>query len=276
MRLEGRVALVTGGGGGLGQGIARVFAREGAVVIVNDVRADAAEAVAASCREATPESDSMAADVSDADAVAAMFEGIRARWGRLDVLVNNAGISALERASSEGGTAGASAAPSSERLPEGLPEGPFSPGILDISNDTWHRMLRVHLDGTFFCTRAAVRLMAGRGGSIVCLSSIAGLAGVGPLHYSTAKGGILGFVRSLARQLGPAGIRVNAICPGAIDAGMTRLHDRTEIEAYLPQIPMGRLGTAEEIGRTALYLASDDSSYLTGQWLSPNGGSVIL
>jgi 3-oxoacyl-[acyl-carrier protein] reductase len=249
VKLDGRVALVTGGGGGLGRGIATTFATEGAAVIVNDVRADAAGEVADSCGGVR-----LVADVSDGAAVAAMFEHITERWGRLDVLVNNAGISALEGAS-------------------GRP----TPSILDIGDDMWHRMLRVHLDGTFFCTRAAVRLMAGAGGgSIVCISSIAGLAGIGPLHYSTAKGGILGFVRSLARQVGPMGIRINAICPGAIDAGMTKLHDQSEIDAYLPQVPLGRLGTPEEIGRTALYLASDDSSYTTGQWLSPNGGSVIL
>jgi 3-oxoacyl-[acyl-carrier protein] reductase len=270
VRLEGRVALVTGGGGGLGQGIAGVFAAEGATVVVNDIRADEAEAVARSCRTVSPASAALVADVADSGSVAGMFGEIGQRWGRLDVLVNNAGVSALEGFPSAGpaGAAGSGT---------GLPAGPNPPSILDISDDTWHRMLRIHLDGTFFCTRAAVALMAGgTGGSIVCISSIAGLAGVGPLHYSTAKGGILGFVRSLARQLGPAGIRINAICPGAIDAGMTKLHDRAEVEAYLPQVPLGRLGTAEEIGRAALYLASDDSSYTTGQWLSPNGGSVIL
>jgi 3-oxoacyl-[acyl-carrier protein] reductase len=264
VRLEGRVALVTGGGGGLGEAISSVFASEGATVIVNDIRAGAADAVAASCRSVSPDSAALVADIADNGAVAAMFDQIHQRWGRLDILVNNAGISALE---------GASEGDSEAEILPGLPN---PPSILAIADDTWHRMLRVHLDGTFFCTRAAVRLMSGRGGSIVCISSIAGLAGVGPLHYSTAKGGILGFVRSLARQVGPLGIRINAICPGAIDAGMTMLHDRSEIDAYLPQVPLGRLGAAEEIGRAALYLASDDSSYTTGQWLSPNGGSVIL
>jgi NAD(P)-dependent dehydrogenase (short-subunit alcohol dehydrogenase family) len=260
MKLEGRVALITGGGGGLGRATAVVLAGEGATVIVNDVNQDAAEATAMACREVAPEPNSQAlvADVSDSAAVTAMFEEITGRWGRLDVLVNNAGISSL----ADGAAATTPATPTTE--------------ILALSDETWHRMLRVHLDGTFFCTRGAVRLMAGRGtGSIICISSIAGLAGIGPLHYSTAKGGILGFVRSLARQVGPLGIRINAVCPGAIDAGMTKLHDREEVDAYLPMIPLGRLGEAEEIGRAVLYLASDDSSYTTGQWLSPNGGSVI-
>jgi 3-oxoacyl-[acyl-carrier protein] reductase len=261
VKLDGRVALITGGGGGLGRATAVVLAGEGAAVIVNDINQDAAEATAAACQAASPDSAALVADVSDSAAVAAMFGEITSRWGRLDVLVNNAGISSL---------ALDGAAPLKST-------GTRRPEILDLSDETWHRMLRVHLDGTFFCTRGAVRLMAGTGqGSIICISSIAGLAGIGPLHYSTAKGGILGFVRSLARQVGPLGIRINAVCPGAIDAGMTKLHDREEVEAYLPLIPLGRLGEAEEIGRAVLYLASDDSSYTTGQWLSPNGGSVIL
>jgi 3-oxoacyl-[acyl-carrier protein] reductase len=257
VKLEGRVALVTGAGGGLGRATATVLAAEGATVVVNDINRDAADATVAVCDGPAA---SLIADVSDSAAVAAMFEEVGRRWGRLDVLVNNAGISSLTGGAAPG-------PPPGERLPE----------ILQISDETWHRMLRVHLDGTFFCTRGAVGLMMeGGAGSIICISSIAGLAGIGPLHYSTAKGGILGFVRSLARQVGPLGIRINAVCPGAIDAGMTKLHDRTEVEAYLPQVPLGRLGTAEEIGRAVLYLASDDSSYTTGQWLSPNGGSVIL
>ena len=259
MKLDGRVALVTGAGGGLGRATAAILASEGAAVVVNDLDQDAADATVAACVASSPSSAAMITDVSDRASVTAMFEAIGRRWGRLDVLVNNAGISSL---------AGGAPGPSSD---------PKVPEILAISDDTWHRMLQVHLDGTFFCTQEAVRLMAGAGtGSIICISSIAGLAGIGPLHYSTAKGGILGFVRSLARQVGPLGIRINAVCPGAIDAGMTKLHDREEVDAYLPQIPLGRLGEAEEVGRAVLYLASDDSSYTTGQWLSPNGGSVIL
>jgi NAD(P)-dependent dehydrogenase (short-subunit alcohol dehydrogenase family) len=257
MKLDGRVALITGGGGGLGRATALVLAGEGAAVIVNDVNRDAAEATAAACGASSA---ALVADVSDSAAVKAMFDEITSRWGRLDVLVNNAGISSL----ADGPEATATT------------DAPPVPEILALRDEAWHRMLRVHLDGTFFCTRGAVRLMAARGkGSIICISSIAGLAGIGPLHYSTAKGGILGFVRSLARQLGPLGIRINAVCPGAIDAGMTKLHDREEVEAYLPLIPLGRLGEADEIGRAVLYLASDDSSYTTGQWLSPNGGAVI-
>jgi 3-oxoacyl-[acyl-carrier protein] reductase len=119
-------------------------------------------------------------------------------------------------------------------------------------------------------------MMADAGkGSVVCMSSIAGSVGMGPIHYSAAKGGILGFVRSVARVAGPLGIRVNAICPGAIDAGMTKVHPREMMAAVVPQVPLRRLGLAADIADTALYLASDLSAYVTGETISPNGGLSI-
>ena len=145
-----------------------------------------------------------------------------------------------------------------------------------MGRQRWRRMLAVHLDGTFYCTRAAVRMMTAQGaGSIVCISSIAGLAGIGPFHYAAAKGGILGLVRSLARDLGPIGIRINAVSPGAIDAGMTRTHKPEVVQAFVPTVPLRRLGHARDIAYAALHLASDESAYTTGQSLSPNGGVVI-
>jgi 3-oxoacyl-[acyl-carrier protein] reductase len=259
-RLEGRFALVTGAGGGLGSAIAERFAREGATVGINDIDADSAEAVAARCREHTPHSRSFVFDVSSSAAVAAAFAEVEDDWGTVDVLVNNAGVSA---------TTDASARPDMVFEPMKRP-------ITDISDENWHRMIGIHLNGTFYCTRAAVGMMAARrSGSIVCISSIAALAGIGAPHYSAAKGGILGLVRSLARSLGPEGIRVNAICPGSIDAGMATLYPPERRYRTVEAIPLGRLGTADEIASAALYLASDDSSYTTGQWLSPNGGLVI-
>jgi 3-oxoacyl-[acyl-carrier protein] reductase len=255
-RLADTFALVTGAGGGLGAAIAELFAREGAVVGVNDVRDEAAESVAQRCRQHSPRSEAMVADVSDPASVGEMFAHLEEKWGRLDVLVNNAGVSATSDISD-----GAN---------------PLERGIDDITDAQWHRMIGVHLNGTFFCTRAAVPMMTARQrGSIVCMSSIAGLSGFGPIHYSAAKGGILGLVRSLARSLGPAGIRVNAICPGAIDAGMTKAHAPEVRQSIVPSIPLRRLGAADDIAYAALYLASDESGYTTGQWLSPNGGLVI-
>jgi 3-oxoacyl-[acyl-carrier protein] reductase len=258
MLLEHRCALVTGGGGDLGRAICKAFAREGAAVAVNDLDAEAAATTAKECQELGVDARAIAADVSDSDAVGRMFDEVARWWERLDVLVNNAGISA-----------------SADKLPAPATS-TWERGLTQITDENWRRMLAVHLDGTFFCTRAAFPRMVDAGtGSIICMSSIAGSTGWGPIHYSAAKGGILGFVRSLARVAGPLGIRVNAVCPGAIDAGMTKVHPREMMEAVLPQIPLRRLGLAEDIADTALYLASDLSSYLTGATISPNGGLSI-
>jgi 3-oxoacyl-[acyl-carrier protein] reductase len=273
VQLDGRVAVVTGGGGGLGGASAEELASEGATVVVVDRDLDAAEAVAERCRATTPASRAARLDVSDSAAVRVLFDEVVARHGRIDVLVTAAGISsaadvAAAPADRHSGTATASGS--------GSTPPPYALDIGAITDDAWHRMLAVHLDGTFFCVRSVVPVMAASGrGSIVCFSSIAGLAGMGPLPYSAAKGGILGLVRSLARVVGPAGVRVNAVCPGAIDAGMTLNYPKEMTDGFAAQVPLGRLGTAREIGQAVVYLASDASSYTTGQWLSPNGGIVI-
>jgi NAD(P)-dependent dehydrogenase (short-subunit alcohol dehydrogenase family) len=260
-RLQGRYALVTGAGGGLGSAIAEMFAKEGAIVGVNDVDVDAAEAVADACRRHSPESRAVVFDVSSVTAVSEAFAELESDWGVIDVLVNNAGVSA---------TTDPSASPDMVFEPMKRP-------ITDISDQDWDRMIGVHLSGTFYCTRAAVAMMTPRhSGSIICISSIAALVGFGPLHYSAAKGGILGLVRSMARSLGPAGIRINAICPGSIDAGMATKYPPERRYRTVDSVPLGRLGTADEIAYAALYLASDESSYTTGQWMSPNGGLVIV
>jgi 3-oxoacyl-[acyl-carrier protein] reductase len=145
-----------------------------------------------------------------------------------------------------------------------------------MSDVGWTRMLEIHLNGAFFCAREAVKAMLGqRSGAIVNMSSIAGLAGMGPIHYATAKAGLLGFTRALAREVGARGIRVNAICPGAIDTPMTANVPAPIMKGMIAAVPLGRMGTADEIAAAALFLASDESSYLTGQWLSPNGGIFI-
>jgi NAD(P)-dependent dehydrogenase (short-subunit alcohol dehydrogenase family) len=260
--LDGRVAVVTGGGGGIGSAICEVLAERGATIVSVDNVGERAEATAARCREVAPASEGIELDVTGSAAVDAAFVGVAERHGRIDILVTAAGISAA-------------ADPESARDDSGSERG-VGVGIGAMSDASWSRMLAVHLDGTFFCARAAVPVMQQHGwGSIVCISSIAGLAGIGPLHYSAAKGGILGFVRSLARMVAPDNIRVNAVCPGAIDAGMTRNYPQSTIDAHLTQVPLGRLGTAREIGAAVAYFASDDGGYTTGAWLSPNGGVVI-
>jgi NAD(P)-dependent dehydrogenase (short-subunit alcohol dehydrogenase family) len=144
-----------------------------------------------------------------------------------------------------------------------------------MAHEAFTRMLAIHVGGTFLCTREAVKLM-GRGGSVITLSSIAGLAGWGPIHYASAKGAILGFTKAACRELGAMGIRINAIAPGVIDTPMTAGVDEAMLAPMVMMTPLGRKGTAEEIAATALYLASDESSFTTGQWLSPNGGLITI
>ncbi|HEV8299043.1 MAG TPA: SDR family NAD(P)-dependent oxidoreductase [Acidimicrobiales bacterium] len=266
-KLAGRVAVVTGGGGGLGGAVALALAGEGAVVVVSDVDAASATRVASECQEHVASSIGIAADVANSASVAALFDAVDARCGRVDILVTAAGISSTADTS----VARAIAPEGSVAVPPA-----YAVDIATIRDETWRQMLAVHLDGTFYCARAAVPRMAAAGaGSIVCFSSIAGTAGIGPLHYAAAKGGILGLVRGLARSVAASGIRVNAVCPGGIAAGMTLRHPRATLEEHAREVPVGRLGTAQEVAAAVLYLASDDASYTTGQVLSPNGGSVI-
>lgn len=272
MRLQDRVALVTGGGSGIGRAIALRFAAEGAFVVVNDVKRDAAQKTVGELDGGRGRA--IAADVSDSGQVRAMFEEIeRELGGRLDVLVNNAGIA---------GSAG-----DRERL-RPIAEARIAETLAGeirthwditqtMSDEAWHRMIGVHLDGTFFCTREALKLMSRvNRGAIINLSSVAALTGLDTVpHYSAAKGGILSFTRAVAREVGSRGIRVNAICPGYINTPMTSGVSPITQKLLIARTPLGRWGEPEEIAATALFLASDDSAFYTGQWLSPNGGLVI-
>jgi 3-oxoacyl-[acyl-carrier protein] reductase len=267
-RLEGKVALVTGGGAGLGEAIAHRYHGEGASVIVNDLDPGAAERVA-------KEVDGVehAADVSDPGAVRAMFAAVAERVGRLDVLVNNAGISGYEN-DPEGierraGVLG-------QQMAELMAGGPVETHLdltIETTDDDWRRMIAVHLDGTFFCVREALKIMGPQlSGCIVNMGSIMGTAGgAGAAAYSAAKAGILGLTRSVAREVVTRNIRVNAIAPGWIDTNMT-----APLGPLLPliaaQTPMGRLGEPDDVAWAAVYLASDEAKFVTGQVLSPNGG----
>jgi 3-oxoacyl-[acyl-carrier protein] reductase len=273
MRLSDRIALVTGGGSGIGRAIALRFAAEGARVVVNDVNAAAAKGVVGEL----PGGGGLAiqADVSDSGQVRAMFAEVERTLGGLDVLVNNAGI---------GSTGAGDSRPPRDAIGAQIMElfsGQRVTTHLDVTermtDEAWHRMIGVHLNGTFFCTREALRLMRARGrGAIINMSSVAALTGLESVpHYSAAKGGILALTRAVAREVGSRGIRVNAICPGFIDTPMTAPISELMRKAVLSRTPLGRWGEPEEIAATAAFLASDDASFITGQWLSPNGGLFI-
>ncbi len=274
MKLKDRIALVTGGGSGLGRAIALLFAEEGAHVVVNELRLETAEKTV-SALKGPAGGRAMQADVADSAQVKAMFATIERELGSLDILVNNAGIAFGP------GDDRAEVNRKSEALVMELLSGEGVQTHLDVtqnlSDESWRRMLAVHVDGTFFCTREALRLMSRRNrGAIVNLSSVAALTGLEVVpHYSAAKGAILAFTRAVARDVASRGIRVNAICPGYIDTPMTERMSPLIRAAVIARTPLRRTGEPEEVAATALFLVSDDSSFFTGQWLSPNGGLFI-
>ena len=275
MKLEGKVALITGAGSGIGRAVAQLFAQEGARVVANDLHAPAAKETVESLGARADAARAIQADVADSGQVKAMFAEVEREMGSLDVLVNNAGI------------AGTSAAERERLLQKSdarIMEMVSGQGVVthwditqDMTDEAWFSMIGVHLNGTFFCTREALRLMSRQNrGAIVNMSSVAGLMGLENVpHYSAAKAGILGFTRAVAREVGSRNIRVNAICPGFIDTPMTQQMSPLMRQAVTMRTPLGRWAEPEEVAKTALFLASDDSSFFTGQWLSPNGGLFI-
>lgn len=266
-RLKGKVALITGAARGLGAAIAQRFADEGALVVINDQSLDAARVTADRLG-----GHALSADVSSSEAVAAMFAELAKISPRLDILVNNAGISGLEGRNDIDQII-ALRVKQAEEISRGGPIETFLDGTLNTTDANWRRMLGVHVDGTFFCTREALKIMSPQmAGSIVNMASVMGTFGrPGSVPYSTAKAAILGFTRSLAHEVAPRNIRVNSIAPGWIDTDMTAPLGplRSSIAAHTP---LRRLGEPDDIAWAAVYLASDEAKFMTGQVISPNGG----
>jgi 3-oxoacyl-[acyl-carrier protein] reductase len=269
MKLDNKVALVTGGASGIGEAICRAYAREGARVAVLDVDRDAAMLTA----DVVGDAIAIVADVTDSPAVNRAVDEVETRLGPIDILVNNAGIlgqAQIDRATPRLEQQLAEAASGQITTPLDI--------TIELSDDEWRRMLAVHLDGTFHCTRAALCRMTERGrGTIINVASICGIEGctIAP-HYSAAKAGILGFTRAVAKDVIMRGIRVNAIAPGYVDTPMVgQLSDLTRAATTL-QTPIGRLGLPHEIASLAVYLASDDAAFFVGATLSPNGGLVTV
>jgi NAD(P)-dependent dehydrogenase (short-subunit alcohol dehydrogenase family) len=247
-KLEGKAAIVTGAGSGIGRAAALLFAREGASVAVADIRLDAARQVAGEIEQAGGRALPVAVDVGDPDQAAALVDGARAAFGALHVLYNNAGVNSA-------GT------------------------VVDTEEEDWDRCFRVNVKGIFLVSRRAVPHMA-EGGSIVNQASVAALVGVrGIAAYCAAKGAVVSLTRAMAVDLAPR-IRVNCLCPGTV---LTPLMEplmarrgggdvAAGVKLTAEKYPIGRLGTPEEIARAALFLASDDSSFFTGAAIVPDGG----
>ena len=262
-RLNGKTAVITGAGGGIGTATALRFASEGANIICQDLDGEAAKRTQKAVEEAGAKAMAWECDVADSSAIDKMFEAASSELGTINVLVNNAGV---DRIKGDG----------LEKIQSSLEQ------LAMMPDSSWQKMLDIHLNGAFYCTRAMSRHLIEKNendsltpGSIICISSIAGLSGWGPIHYAAAKGGLLGFVKSLARFLAPFKIRANAVCPGVIDTGMTQGIPKAMIDGLQMITPAGRLGTADDIASAILYLASDESDFVTGQAISPNGGLVI-
>ena len=269
MRMQDRVALVTGGASGIGAAIARAFDAEGARVAVLDLDLDAAHRVA----EGLAHGLAVGCDVTDRAAVDAAVDEVTQHWGTLDVLVNNAGAVGREEAER--------LTPRMEAQRAETATGRVTTALdaaLDLTDEQWRRTLASHLDGTFYCTRAALRVMSPRGsGVIVNMASICGLIGcAGAPHYSAAKAGVLGFTRAVAKDVIRHGIRVNAVAPGYVDTPFLEVQTPAFKAAQALAKPIGRLGTPEEVAAAVLFLAGDDASFFVGETLSPNGGLVTI
>jgi 3-oxoacyl-[acyl-carrier protein] reductase len=266
-RLPGKVAAVTGGGSGIGAAICHRLAAEGAQVAALDISLPTAQRTIKEIGGGL----AVEADVSDSAAVDAAIASVESGLGPLDILVNNAGAVGLDHVRR--------VSPLLERQRAERAAGRvWTPldALVRLTDEEWRSLLAVHLDGTFYCTRAAVRSMAARGtGVIVNMASICGIEGcTGHPHYSAAKAGILGFTRAAAKELIVSGIRVNAVAPGFVDTSRLKGALDAGRQAAATAAPAGRLGTPAEIAATVAFLASDDAAYFVGATLSPNGGLV--
>jgi 3-oxoacyl-[acyl-carrier protein] reductase len=246
MRLEDKVAIITGAGRGIGQATAVKFAREGAKVVVCDLNAECIEETVQLCKETRGDAFGYVADVRDIQSLEQMVEVTIAKWGRVDCLVNNAGIV-------------------------------MDAQLKNMSEDQFDQVIEINLKGVFNCTKAVVNAMLEqKSGVILNASSIVGLYGnFGQTNYAASKFGVIGMVKTWARELGRKGIRANAVCPGFIATSILGSIPDRVLQALEEKVPLGRLGRPEEIANTFAFLASDEASYINGAVIEVSGGLTI-
>ena len=246
-KLDGKVALVTGASRGIGRAIAIAFAKEGATVAVNYAgNNEKAESVVGEIKELGRDAIAIQGDVADADSVSAMIKTVTESFGKIDILVNNAGITR-------------------DNL------------LMRLKEDDWDSVINTNLKGVFLCTKAITRLMMKqRQGRIINISSVVGVSGnAGQANYAAAKSGVIGLTKTSAKELAARGITVNAIAPGFIETDMTNHLTEDVGEQMLQQIPLKRFGSPDDVAHTAVFLASEEAGYITGQTIHVDGGMVM-
>lgn len=248
MRLQNKVAVITGASSGIGEGIAKMFAKEGALIICGSTNEEKGNKVVEEIKASGGQAEFVKTDVSDFMQVESLVKAAVTKFGHLDVMVNNAGIASMG-------------------------------SVLDTTPEDWHKVLSVDLDGVFFGIKAAATLMKEKGiqGSIINTASIAGLVGFqGAAAYCASKGGVVQLTREASLDLAPFKIRVNSICPGIITSEMTKsyLENEEAKKSFLASTPLGIIGEPDDIASCAVYLASDESRFVTGQMFTVDGGWV--
>jgi len=248
MDLLGKVALVTGSARGIGRAIALKLAEAGANIVVNDITAaaDSLEGVAAEIRALNRQALVITADVSSSEDVARLIETAAGHFGRIDILVNNAGVTR-------------------DQL------------LMRMSDEDWDTVLNIDLKSAFLCTRAVLRHMVRqRWGRIISIASVVGITGnAGQANYASAKAGVIGLTKSIAKEVGSRGITANAIAPGFIETKMTERLDEKQRQVLLQRIPLGVIGTPRDVAEAVAFLASEEARYITGQVLSVDGGMAL-
>ncbi len=246
MGFAGKVALITGGARGIGRAIAEELAAGGATLAIVDVLKEVAEATAADFRGRGVTAEAFVANVANLADVERLFDEALARFGQIDILINNAGITR-------------------DNL------------IMRMKEDEWDAVIAVNLKGTFNCIKAASRpMLKARSGRIVNIASVVGVMGnAGQANYSASKAGVIGLTKTAAKELASRGITVNAVAPGYIQTEMTGKLSEAAREAFLTVIPLARAGTPADVARAVRFLCSDDAAYITGQVLHVDGGMVM-